>query len=70
MKNKFKRKESKYYDGFCWSYRFKTRKNKVYADKIYFRDSFYDNFHKLFVDGYLDVTVLQTAPNSYRKIRF
>ena len=48
----------------------KQEKNKVYADKIYFRDSFYDNFHKLFVDGYLDVTVLQPAPNSYRKIRF
>ena len=48
----------------------KQEKNKVYASKIYFRDSFYDNFHKLFVDGYLDVTVLQPAPNSYRKIRF
>lgn len=42
----------------------------VVVDKIYFRNSFYDNFHKLFLDGYLDTTILPSTPNSNVKIRF
>lgn len=42
----------------------------VVVDKIYFRNSFYDNFHKLFLDGYLDTTILPPTPNNNVKIRF
>lgn len=42
----------------------------VVVDKIYFRNSFYDNFHKLFLDGYLDTTILPSTPNNNVKIRF
>lgn len=42
----------------------------VVVEKVFFRDSFYNNFHKLFLDGYIDTTILQPAPNSNVKIRF
>lgn len=42
----------------------------VVVDKIYFRNSFYNHFHKLFLDGYLDTTILQSTPNNNVKIRF
>ena len=45
---------------------------KVLADKVYFRDCFYENFNQLFLDGYLDVPILQPGPNNNleNKIRF
>ncbi len=42
----------------------------VVVEKVFFRDSFYNNFHKLFLDGYIDTTILPSAPNSNVKIRF
>ena len=45
---------------------------KVLADKVYFRDCFYENFNQLFLDGYLDVAILQPGTNNNleNKIRF
>lgn len=37
---------------------------EISVDKIYFRDCFYDNFNQLFLDGYLDVTILQPGQNN------
>lgn len=42
----------------------------VVVEKVFFRDSFYNNFHKLFLDGYIDTTILPPAPNSNVKIRY
>lgn len=42
----------------------------ITVEKVMFRDSFYDNFHKLFEDGYIDATILPPAPNENVKIRF
>ena len=45
---------------------------EVLTDKVYFRDCFYENFNQLFLDGYLDVAILQPGPNNNleNKIRF
>ena len=45
---------------------------EVLADKVYFRDCFYEKFNQLFLDGYLYVPILQPGPNNNleNKIRF
>ena len=44
--------------------------NIIVVEKIIFRDSFYENFQKLFLDGYIDTTILPESKNNNVRIRF
>ena len=42
----------------------------IVVEKIIFRDSFYENFQKLFLEGYIDTTILPESKNNNVRIRF